>query len=187
MNSNGAQLNEIKKLVEDKLIKCNRCEGDACYPQKVGKITLYSCYGCGFQTSTIMKQGEKFFEEQMEDARQRGILFCLHVKATMMKVSHPIVFGHAVKIFYKDLFVKYGELFEKLGVNPDNGIGSVYEKIESLPSSFSEEILRDIHACYESRPEVAMVDSTKGISNLHAPNDVIVDASMPALLPSFIT
>lgn len=123
-----------------------------------------------------------FFEEQMEDAKQTGVLFSLHVKATMMKVSHPIVFGHAVKIFYKDLFAKYGELFEKLGVNPNNGISSVYEKIESLPSSFSEEILRDIHACYEGRPEVAMVDSAKGISNFHAPNDVIVDASMPAMI-----
>ena len=77
-----------------------------------------------------------FFEEQMEDAKQTGVLFSLHVKATMMKVSHPIVFGHAVKIFYKDLFTKYGELFEKLGVNPNNGISSVYEKIESLPSFF---------------------------------------------------
>jgi isocitrate dehydrogenase len=100
----------------------------------------------------------------------------------MMKVSHPIVFGHAVKIFYKDLFAKYGELFEKLGVNPDHGISSVYEKIESLPSSFSEEVLRDIHSCYDSRPELAMVDSAKGISNLNAPNDVIVDASMPAMI-----
>lgn len=132
-----------------------------------------------FMSAKALRQ---FFEEQMEDAKQTGILFSLHVKATMMKVSHPIVFGHAVKIFYKELFEKYGELFDKLGVNPDNGIGSVYEKIESLPSSFTEEILEDIHACYESRPEVAMVDSAKGISNLHAPNDVIVDASMPAMI-----
>lgn len=132
-----------------------------------------------FMSAKALRQ---FFEEQMEDAKQTGILFSLHVKATMMKVSHPIVFGHAVKIFYKDLFAKYGELFGKLGVNPDNGISSVYEKIENLPSSFSEEILSDIHACYEARPEVAMVDSAKGISNFHAPNDVIVDASMPAMI-----
>lgn len=124
----------------------------------------------------------KFFEEQIQEAKETDLIFSLHVKATMMKVSHPIVFGHAVKVFYKDLFAKYGELFEKLGVNPDNGISSVYEKIESLPSSFSEEVLRDIHACYDSRPELAMVDSTKGISNLNAPNDVIVDASMPAMI-----
>ena len=124
----------------------------------------------------------QFFEDQLEDARETGVMFSLHVKATMMKVSHPIVFGHAIKVFYKDLFAKYGDLFEKLGVNPNNGISSVYEKIESLPSSFREEIEHDIHACYQSRPELAMVDSAKGISNLHAPNDVIVDASMPAMI-----
>jgi isocitrate dehydrogenase len=124
----------------------------------------------------------EFLEYEMEDARLTGVMFSLHVKATMMKVSHPIVFGHAVKVFYKDLFAKYGDLFEKLGVNPNNGISSVYEKIASLPSSFREEIEHDIHACYEARPEIAMVDSTKGISNLHAPNDVIVDASMPAMI-----
>ena len=124
----------------------------------------------------------EFFEDQLEDARETGVMFSLHVKATMMKVSHPIVFGHAIKVFYKDLFSKYGDLFEKLGVNPNNGISSVYEKIESLPSSFREEIEHDIHACYQSRPELAMVDSARGISNLHAPNDVIVDASMPAMI-----
>lgn len=124
----------------------------------------------------------EFFERELEDAKETGVMFSLHVKATMMKVSHPIVFGHAVKVFYKDLFVKYGDLFDKLGVNPNNGISSVYEKIESLPGSFREEIEHDIHACYEHRPEMAMVDSAKGISNLHAPNDVIVDASMPAMI-----
>ncbi len=126
----------------------------------------------------------KFLEDEMEDARETGVMFSLHVKATMMKVSHPIVFGHAVKVFYKDLFAKYGELFDKLGVNPNNGISSVYEKIASLPHSQHEEIEEAIHACYESRPEMAMVDSAKGISNLHAPNDVIVDASMPAMIRS---
>lgn len=124
----------------------------------------------------------KFYEQEMEDAKETGVMFSLHVKATMMKVSHPIVFGHAVKVFYKDVFEKYGELFEKLGVNPNNGISSVYEKIKTLPRSFQEEIERDIMACYQERPELAMVDSIKGISNLHAPNDVIVDASMPAMI-----
>ncbi|RPH53620.1 MAG: NADP-dependent isocitrate dehydrogenase, partial [Lysobacterales bacterium] len=124
----------------------------------------------------------KFFEDQMEDARKTGVMFSLHVKATMMKVSHPIVFGHAVKVFYKDLFAKHGKLFDELGVNPNNGISSVYEKIQSLSESQREEIEEDIHACYESRPELAMVDSVKGISNVHAPNDVIVDASMPAMI-----
>ncbi|MBC7860489.1 MAG: NADP-dependent isocitrate dehydrogenase [Burkholderiaceae bacterium] len=124
----------------------------------------------------------KFFEDELEDARKTGVMFSLHVKATMMKISHPIVFGHAVTVFYKDLFAKHGKLFEELGVNPNNGISSVYEKIQTLPGSKREEIEVDIHACYESRPELAMVDSVKGISNLHAPNDVIVDASMPAMI-----
>lgn len=123
-----------------------------------------------------------FYEEQMEDARESGVMFSLHVKATMMKVSHPIVFGHAVKIFYKDAFEKHGDLFDKLGANPNNGISSIYEKIAGLPESVREEIEHDLHACHEHRPELAMVDSKKGISNLHAPNDVIVDASMPAMI-----
>ncbi|UIF91144.1 NADP-dependent isocitrate dehydrogenase [Cupriavidus sp. UYPR2.512] len=123
-----------------------------------------------------------FYEEQFEDARQTGVMLSLHVKATMMKVSHPIVFGHAVKIFYKEAFAKHGALFDELGVNVNNGLVNLYEKIEALPSSKREEIIRDLHACHEHRPELAMVDSAKGISNLHAPNDVIVDASMPAMI-----
>jgi isocitrate dehydrogenase len=109
-------------------------------------------------------------------------MFSLHVKATMMKVSHPIVFGHAVKIFYKTAFDKHAALFKELGVNANNGLSSVYEKIASLPSSKREEIINDLHACHEHRPELAMVDSAKGITNLHSPNDVIVDASMPAMI-----
>ncbi|TAL54549.1 NADP-dependent isocitrate dehydrogenase [Pandoraea sp.] len=124
----------------------------------------------------------EFYEEQMEDARKTGVMLSLHVKATMMKVSHPIVFGHAVKIFYKDAFAKHGKLFDELGVNVNNGLVNLYDKIESLPSSKREEIIRDLHACHEHRPELAMVDSAKGISNLYAPNDVIVDASMPAMI-----
>ncbi|MEP5566664.1 MAG: NADP-dependent isocitrate dehydrogenase [Halioglobus sp.] len=123
-----------------------------------------------------------FLEQTMNDAKDSGVMWSLHVKATMMKVSHPIVFGHAVTVFYKDLFDKYGDLFEELGVNPNNGLSSVYEKIESLPRSKREEILEDVHACYEGRPELAMVDSVKGITNLHVPSDVIVDASMPAMI-----
>ncbi|BDB28049.1 NADP-dependent isocitrate dehydrogenase [Cupriavidus sp. P-10] len=123
-----------------------------------------------------------FYEEQFEDARATGVMLSLHVKATMMKVSHPIVFGHAVKIFYKEAFAKHGALFDELGVNVNNGLVNLYEKLETLPSSKREEIIRDLHACHEHRPELAMVDSAKGISNLHAPNDVIVDASMPAMI-----
>jgi isocitrate dehydrogenase len=123
-----------------------------------------------------------FYEEQMEDARKTDVMLSLHVKATMMKVSHPIVFGHAVRIFYKEAFAKHGALFDELGVNVNNGLVNLYDKLESLPSTKREEIIRDLHACHEHRPELAMVDSAKGISNLHAPNDVIVDASMPAMI-----
>jgi isocitrate dehydrogenase len=126
----------------------------------------------------------EFFEEQIEDAKNTGVLFSLHVKATMMKVSHPIVFGHCVKVFYKKLFDKYQTLFDELGVNPNNGLGSVYDKISTLPQSQRAEIERDINACYADRPPIAMVNSDKGISNLHVPSDVIVDASMPAMIRS---
>ena len=123
-----------------------------------------------------------FYEREMEDARKTGVMFSLHVKATMMKVSHPIVFGHAVRTFYKDAFEKHGKLFEELGVNVNNGMVDLEDKIEALPEHKREEITRDLHACHEHRPELAMVDSAKGITNLHAPNDVIVDASMPAMI-----
>ena len=124
----------------------------------------------------------EFYEEQMEDARKTGLMLSLHVKATMMKVSHPIVFGHAVRVYYKDAFAKHGKLFDKLGVNVNNGLSNLYEKLESLPTTQRDEVIRDLHACHEHRPELAMVDSAKGISNLHAPNDVIVDASMAAMI-----
>lgn len=123
-----------------------------------------------------------FYEEQIEDAYKTGVMFSLHVKATMMKVSHPIVFGHAVKVFYKDAFAKHGKLFDELGVNVNNGLSDLYDKIEALPASQREEIINDLHACHEHRPELAMVDSAKGISNFHSPSDVIVDASMPAMI-----
>jgi len=123
-----------------------------------------------------------FYEEQMDDAYKTGVMFSLHVKATMMKVSHPIVFGHAVKVFYQDAFAKHQKLFDELGVNVNNGLSVLYSKIESLPASQREEIIRDLHACHEHRPELAMVDSARGISNFHSPSDVIVDASMPAMI-----
>ena len=124
----------------------------------------------------------KFYEDEIQDSYETRVMFSLHVKATMMKVSHPIVFGHAVKIFYKTAFDKHAALFKELGVNANNGLSSVYEKIATLPSSKREEIINDLHACHEHRPELAMVDSAKGITNLHSPNDVIVDASMPAMI-----
>ena len=123
-----------------------------------------------------------FYEEEMEDAYETGVMFSLHVKATMMKVSHPIVFGHAVKVFYKDAFAKHQELFDELGVNVNNGLSDLYSKIESLPGTQRDEIIEDLHRCHEHRPELAMVDSARGISNFHSPSDVIVDASMAAMI-----
>jgi isocitrate dehydrogenase len=125
-----------------------------------------------------------FYEKEMEDCRESGILFSLHVKATMMKVSHPIVFGHAVKIYYKEAFEKHGAYFDELGINVNNGMASLYEKIAELPASKREEIERDLHTCQIHRPRLAMVDSLKGITNFHSPSDVIVDASMPAMIRS---
>jgi isocitrate dehydrogenase len=124
----------------------------------------------------------EFYEREIEDARKSGVMFSLHVKATMMKVSHPIVFGHCVKIFYKEAFEKHAKVLKELGVNVNNGMVDLYNKIASLPEREREEIMRDLHACHEHRPELAMVDSAKGITNFHSPNDVIVDASMPAMI-----
>ena len=122
------------------------------------------------------------FRSEIEDAHKTGVMFSLHVKATMMKVSHPIVFGHCVRIFYREAFEKHAKELEELGVNVNNGMVDLYNKIAKLPESQREEIMRDIHACHEKRPELAMVDSAKGITNFHSPNDVIVDASMPAMI-----
>jgi isocitrate dehydrogenase len=124
----------------------------------------------------------EFYEREIDDAYKTGVMFSLHVKATLMKVSHPIVFGHCVRIFYKQAFEKHAKLFDELGVNVNNGMANLYEKIEKLPASQKDEILKDLHACLENRPKLAMVDSAKGITNFHSPNDVIVDASMPAMI-----
>ncbi|MFZ9251794.1 MAG: NADP-dependent isocitrate dehydrogenase [Hylemonella sp.] len=123
-----------------------------------------------------------FFEREIEDARKTGVLFSLHVKATMMKISHPIVFGHCVRTYYKEAFAKHGKLFDELGVNVNNGMVDLYNKIATLPQAKQDEIKRDLQACHEQGPELAMVDSTKGITYFHSPNDVIVDASMPAMI-----
>ena len=123
-----------------------------------------------------------FYERQIDDAYKTGVMFSLHVKATMMKVSHPIVFGHCVRMFYKDAFAKHAKVLDELGVNVNNGMVDLYNKIAVLPKSVQDEIRADIHACHAHRPELAMVDSDKGITNFHSPSDVIVDASMPAMI-----
>ncbi len=125
-----------------------------------------------------------FLANQIEDAKNLDVLFSLHLKATMMKVSDPIIFGHAVTVFYEEVFNKHSEVFAELGVDENNGIGDVYSKIQSLPQAQREEIEADLQACYANRPQMAMVDSDRGITNLHVPSDVIIDASMPAALRS---
>ena len=124
----------------------------------------------------------EFFEKEISDARDKGVLLSLHLKATMMKVSDPIMFGHAVTVYYKDVFAKHAAVFEKIGVEANNGIGDVYAKIQGLPAEQKAEIESSIQAAYKVRPELAMVDSAKGITNLHVPSNVIIDASMPAAI-----
>ena len=123
-----------------------------------------------------------FLNEQVQDAKEKGILFSLHMKATMMKVSDPIIFGHGVEVFFKDLFSKHAVTFKEIGVNVRNGFGDLVAKIESLPAQKRAEIEADIQSCYENGPDLAMVNSDKGITNLHVPSDVIIDASMPAMI-----
>ncbi|MHA6246900.1 NADP-dependent isocitrate dehydrogenase [Pontibacter sp. CAU 1760] len=125
-----------------------------------------------------------FFEKAIAEAKEDNILLSLHLKATMMKVSDPIMFGHAVKVFFKDTFAKHAATFKELGVDANNGLGDVYAKIQNLPADKKAEIEADIKAEYEKRPELAMVNSDKGITNLHVPSDVIIDASMPAAIRS---
>jgi isocitrate dehydrogenase len=126
----------------------------------------------------------KFFEAEIKNAKTEGVLLSLHLKATMMKVSDPIMFGQAVTVFYKDVFDKHADTFKEVGVDVSNGIGDVYNKIQSLPADQQESIKNDIAEVYKHQPELAMVDSDKGITNLHVPSDVIIDASMPAAIRS---
>jgi isocitrate dehydrogenase len=123
-----------------------------------------------------------FYRAQIEDAKAKGVLLSLHLKATMMKVSDPIMFGHAVSVYYEEVFSKHAELFRRLGVDPDNGIGDVYSKIKALPETERSSVEADLKSTYARRPPLAMVDSDRGITNLHVPSDIIIDASMPAAI-----
>jgi isocitrate dehydrogenase len=123
-----------------------------------------------------------FLESEIADAKKQNVLFSLHMKATMMKVSDPIIFGHAVKVFFKDLFAKHQEVFDEIGVNVNNGFGHLTNSLENLPTDKKNEILADIETIFSNNPAVAMVDSDKGITNLHVPSDIIIDASMPAMI-----
>jgi isocitrate dehydrogenase len=132
-----------------------------------------------FMSKRALRQ---FLEEQIEDSKKQGVLFSLHMKATMMKISDPKIFGHAVTVYYKDVFEKHGETLKKLGVDPDNGIGDLYAKIKALPDDQRKAIEADIQEVYKKRPPMAMVNSDKGITNLHVPSDIIIDASIPPVI-----
>jgi isocitrate dehydrogenase len=152
---------------------------------KVLKENLALLTGEIIDSSVLRKSAlVEFYEQSIEDAKKEDVLLSLHLKATMMKVSDPVIFGYAVKVFYAEVFEKHSEIFEQLGVDANNGIGDVYSKISRLPSDKKAEIEADLAAVFANRPELAMVDSDKGITNLHVPSDVIVDASMPAMLRS---
>lgn len=129
-----------------------------------------------------VKALQEFVQDSIEEAKKRDVLLSLHMKATMMKISDPIIFGYATKVFFKDLIAKHSELFEKIGVNFNNGLGDLYEKLEGVNADIKKSVLRDIDAVYANQSRLAMVDSDKGITNLHVPSDVIIDASMPAML-----
>jgi isocitrate dehydrogenase len=143
-------------------------------PLKVGEVI-----DATFMSRRALRE---FLEAQMDDAKKQGVLFSIHLKATMMKVSDPKIFGHAVSVFFKDVFDKHTAVFQKLGVDPDNGLGDLYAKIKTLPDDQRAAIESDIQAVYKKRPELAMVNSDKGITNLHVPSDVIIDASMPPMI-----
>ena len=158
------------------------------YADADGKVTVLKegipvLAGEVIDASVMSKNAlREFLAAEIDDAREQGVLLSLHLKATMMKVSEPIIFGHAVTVFFEEVFSKYETVFAELGVDPNNGIGDVYSKIQSLPAAERAAIEADITACYAQRPELAMVDSDRGITNLHVPSDIIVDASMPAAI-----
>ena len=146
------------------------------YPVQAGEIV-----DATFMSASALRS---FLAQQIEDARQQEVLFSIHLKATMMKVSDPVIFGHAVSVFFDEVFDRYGARFRELGIDPNNGLGDLYAKIQGLPEEERSAIEADIQACYERRPALAMVDSDRGITNLHVPSDIIIDASMPAAIRS---
>ena len=182
MGAGDFQANEIS-LTTDKAMKV-----DIVHIADDGSVTILK-KGLEIQAgeiidATVMNRNAlvDFLHEQIADAKANDVLFSLHMKATMMKVSDPIIFGHAVEAFFEPVFDKHNDIFEEIGVNVRNGFGDLLSKLDSLPADKKAEIEADIQACYDTRPDLAMVDSDKGITNLHVPSDVIIDASMPAMI-----
>ena len=182
MGAGDFQANEIS-LTTDKAMKV-----DIVHIADDGSVTILK-KGLEIQAgeiidATVMNRNAlvDFLHEQIADAKANDVLFSLHMKATMMKVSDPIIFGHAVEAFFEPVFDKHNDIFEEIGVNVRNGFGNLLSKLASLSADKKAEIEADIQACYDTRPDLAMVDSDKGITNLHVPSDVIIDASMPAMI-----
>ena len=182
MGAGDFQANEIS-LTTDKAMKV-----DIVHIADDGSVTILK-KGLEIQAgeiidATVMNRNAlvDFLHEQIADAKANDVLFSLHMKATMMKVSDPIIFGHAVEAFFEPVFDKHNDIFEEIGVNVRNGFGNLLSKLDNLPADKKAEIEADIQACYDTRPDLAMVDSDKGITNLHVPSDVIIDASMPAMI-----
>ncbi|MCK5199042.1 MAG: NADP-dependent isocitrate dehydrogenase, partial [Spirochaetales bacterium] len=149
----------------------------------INKITLQEgeVLDSAVMSRNVLRQ---FIKEQIVEAKKQNILFSVHLKATMMKISDPIIFGHVVAVFFEDVFLKYGKLFEGLGINANNGMGDLIKRLENLSEQKRNEVIQAIDECYKKQPALAMVNSDKGITNLHIPSDVIIDASMPAAIRS---
>ncbi|MDG2226225.1 MAG: NADP-dependent isocitrate dehydrogenase [Flavobacteriales bacterium] len=182
MNGGDFRSNEKSITVTDaNSVKIEFIDGNG--NTKILKDNLSLLAGEIIDASVLSKKAlVSFFQDQFKDAKEKGVLLSLHMKATMMKVSDPIIFGHAVKVFFAPVFEKHEELLEELGVDVNNGFGDLIQKIKQLPSDKKSEIETTIKACFENGPDLAMVDSDKGITNLHVPSDVIIDASMPAMI-----
>ncbi len=184
MTSGDLRSNEVSRTISDEGAGPARIESVSADGQvQVLKAGVEIDAGDVIDASTMRRTALRaFYAEQIEDARRQGVLFSLHLKATMMKVSDPVLFGHAVSVFYAPVFEKHADTFRTLGVNPNDGLADLYAKLADLPDAQGREIRADLEACAAERPPLAMVDSDKGITNLHVPSDVIVDASMPAAI-----
>jgi len=184
MTSGDLASNERSKTISKE--NAGDCKIEFVNPQ--GKVTILkdklTLTKCEIIDGTVMSKRAliKFLEGLIEKAKKENVLFSVQLKATMMKISDPIIFGYVVSVFFKEVFEKHADTFAKLGVVPSNGLGDLYEKIKALPQEKQKEIKEDINVCYQHRPKLAMVDSEKGITNLHVPSDVIIDASMPAAI-----
>ncbi len=176
----GSEQSAIMKEATDVVIEFSPKGGE---PKVLKESTLLEAGEVIDGSFLSVRQLQDFYEDEIEDAKEAEVLFSLHLKATMMKISDPIMFGHCIRVYFKDAFEKHGETLQEIGANPNNGLTSIFEVVRNkLDDEISKQIIDDFNACYEDRAWLAMVDSSKGITNLHAPNDIIIDASMPVVI-----